>query len=108
MPNPFQDDGISDADIELWLEESEEVFQGKIDLAEKAAEYGRQISPVGDPATDPHSGRYRASIKVTVEGHDVFVGSDDLIANIIEYGTVDTPEFAVFAQVQAKYGLYEP
>lgn len=103
MPNPFEEDGISDEDIQREMDESEEVFQGRIELAEKAAVYWRRISPVGDPVEDPHPGRYVESIKVTVEGRKVEVGSDDPIANLIEYGSIHNPEYAPRAQVQAKF-----
>lgn len=99
MANPFSDYGVSDADFEKEMN-SEEVLKGKIELAEKAAVYWKRISPVD-------TGEYVKSIKVTVDGNDVSVGSDDDKAHFIEYGTEDTPEFAPRAQVQAKFRVAE-
>lgn len=107
MANPFSDLGVDDNDFYIELN-SEEVLKAKIRLANKARIYWRRIAPVGDPATDPHSGEYRDSIKVTVKGNDVSVGSDDPKAGYIEYGTggdSPTPEFACRARTQAKFDL---
>lgn len=106
MPNPFSDLGVSDADFDAEMN-SDEVLNGKIKLAEKAAAYWRRIAPIGDPATDPHSTEYVRSIHVTVDGFNVDVGSDDEKANLIEYGSVNNPEYACRAQVQAKFRLSE-
>jgi hypothetical protein len=106
MANPFSDLGVDDDDFYIELN-SEEVLKARIALANKARIYWRRIAPVGDPAIDPNSGTYRNSIKVTVDGNDVSVGSDDPKANIIEFGTEDTPEFACRAQTQARFKLSE-
>lgn len=107
MANPFSDLGVDDDDFYIELN-SEEVMKARIRLANKARIYWRRIAPVGDPAVDPNSGKYRDSIKVTVEGDDVSVGSDDPKAMYIEYGTGDpgpTPAFGCRAQTQAKFKL---
>lgn len=106
MPNPFSDLGVSDADFDAEME-SDEVLNGKVVLAEKAANYWRRIAPVGDPATDPHSTEYLRSIHVNVDGFDVSVGSDDPEANLIEFGSINNPEYACRAQTQAKFRLSE-
>jgi hypothetical protein len=95
MPNPFSEYGVSDADFEAEME-SEEVLKGKIELAEKAAAYWRRISP-------EDTGEYIDSIKVHVKGDDVWVGSDDDKANLIEYGSENNPEFAPRAKTQARF-----
>lgn len=99
MSNAFSDLGVDDEDFYIELN-SEEVLKAKIALANKAKTYWRRIAP-------RDSGEYRDSIKVTVKGNDVSVGSDDPKANIIEYGSEDTPEFACRAQTQARFKLSE-
>jgi hypothetical protein len=47
------------------LLKSDGVKAGMLERAERIAARARQIAPVGDPATDEHSGEYRDSIVVT-------------------------------------------
>jgi hypothetical protein len=105
MDNPFSDYGVSDAELEKVLNSSE-VKAGKVKLAEEAAVYWRSISPVGTPGKpddDPHPGRYLASIEVKVTDK-VRVGSALEEAVYLEYGTVDTPEFALRIKTQEHFG----
>lgn len=107
MDNPFSDYGVSDAELERALN-SPEVKAAKVKLAEEAAAYWRSISPVGTPAeSDDHPGQYLASIEVKVTDK-VKVGTDDPIAHLIEYGTVDTPEFALRIKTQEAFGGGRP
>ncbi len=99
MANPFSDLGVSDADFEAEMD-SDEVLEGKIKLAEKAVVYAKRISPVD-------TGEYRDRWGVEVDGRNVDVVNTDPIANILEFGSEDTPEFAVRAQVQAKFRVSE-
>lgn len=92
-------DGFTVDDAEIQQQE----LAGRIELAEKAAAYWRTVSPVGDPATDPTSGEYLASIEVRVQGDHVTVGSTDDKANLIEYGSINNEEFAPRAKVQAHF-----
>ena len=98
MTNPFRDYGVSDAEFDEAMR-SDEVLRGKIELAEKAAEYWRSVSPVD-------TGEYRDHVKVVVDGDDVQIINDDDKAAYIEYGTggsSPTPEFAPRAKVQARF-----
>jgi hypothetical protein len=95
MANPFSEYGVSDADFEAEME-SDEVLKGRIELAEKAAAYWRRASP-------ELTGEYIDSIEVHVKGNDVWVAASDDKANLIEYGTEDTPEFAPRAKTQARF-----
>lgn len=99
MPNPFRDYGVSDADFEAEMN-GPEVLRGRIALAEKAAAYWRRASP-------ELTGEYIDSIEVQVHGDDVDVSATDDKANLIEYGTEDTPEFAPRAKTQARFRLSE-
>ncbi len=82
-------DIIPQAEINAYLENSPEILQGKLELAEQAAEYARSIAPVD-------SGEYRDGIKVRRYGRTgvgvVFTAEH---SNIVEYGSETTPEHAV-------------
>lgn len=87
MANPFSEYGVSDADFEAEME-SEMVVVETVKLAEKVASYWRRVSP-------EDSGEYKDSIMVIRRGKgDIQVVATDEKANLIEYGTEDTPEFA--------------
>jgi hypothetical protein len=62
--------------------------------AEIGVAVAKAVAPVGDPATDPTSGRFRDSIHVKQEGVEVQIASDDPVAAYIEFGTEDTPAHA--------------
>lgn len=44
---------------------SKEMQAGMREFAEKAKDAAVQLAPVGDPATDPHAGRYKESFVVS-------------------------------------------
>ena len=64
----------------------------------KPADYWRSIAPV-------KTGAYRRSIHVERRGKRGYrVVADDYKAAFLEYGTVDTPEFAPAAKTVKHYG----
>jgi hypothetical protein len=73
-----------------------EIHAAEVELAHKAADYWRSISPVD-------TGTYRDSVHVKTDGGKVEVGSDDPIANLIEYGSIHNPEFAPRAKTQEHF-----
>ena len=95
MANPLSSLGVSDADIERAMN-SPDVRAAKIGLAEKAAAYWRSISP-------SDSGEYIASIHVRVRGDEVAVVADADYAGYLEWGTEDTPEFALRSKTAARF-----
>ena len=72
-------------------EESAEILQYKMAVAEQAAEYARSIAPVD-------TGAYRDSIKVERRGSKVRVVWKDYKSHWIEYGSEHNPEYAVRAK----------
>lgn len=72
------------------------VLEAKLDLAERAADYWKSIAP-------EDTGEYQESIHVVHEGDTVAVVCDSPIAHIIEYGSIDTPEFACRARTEAHF-----
>lgn len=70
-----------------------EVIAAKLELAKQAAEYAKSIAPV-------ETGTYRDSIHVRQGGATVWVGFEDEKAHLVEYGSVDTPEFAIRAKTE--------
>jgi len=96
-------DLVGQKEIDAALK-SREVKDALIEFAEEARDYWKSVSPVGDESTDPHSGEYRDSIEVTVDGDKMWVGTEVEYAHIIEYGSVDTPEFAPRAKTEAHFG----
>lgn len=84
--------------VEDYLENSPEVLQGKLELANEVADYARSISPVD-------SGDYRDGIKVRRHGRSgVGVHWTAEHSNIVEYGSEDTPAFAVRAKTVEHFG----
>jgi hypothetical protein len=71
----------------------EEVHQGKLELARRGVEYAKSIAPVD-------SGEYQDGLDVEDDGDEVYVAAYDPISNLIEYGTQDTPEFAILARTE--------
>jgi hypothetical protein len=105
----FIHDLIGADEIDEALESDPEVAEAVLELAEAAAEYWRSIAPVGD-AHDPNAGKYRDSIRVEVDensslksGNQVYVLTDDPIANLIEYGSAHNPEFACRARTEDQF-----
>jgi hypothetical protein len=82
-----------------YLRTNPELRNALAGMARQAAEFARSIAPVGDPATDPHSGAYRDSINAEVhDGPSRMVGrcsAADQKAHWIEYGAAHMPKMAV-------------
>lgn len=64
-----------------------------------------EVVPVWKDKSPVEHGTYRDSIKVTKRAHNGRgqVGAEDEKANIIEYGSNDTPEFAPRAKTEAHF-----
>ena len=91
-------DFIPRADINAYIERSPEVLQGKLELAADVVEYAQSIAPVDQ-------GDYKKGIKVRRRGKTgVSVEFTDWKSDLIEYGTADTPEFAVRARTAKHFG----
>jgi hypothetical protein len=74
-----------------------QIREARIEFAtNEVVPYAKSISPVD-------TGTFVESIGVKTEGNEVMVGSDDEIANLIEYGSVHNEEHAVFARTQAHF-----
>ena len=88
-------DFIPQAEIDEYLAEAPEVLQGKLELADEVVDYAQRIAPVDD-------GEYRDGIKTRRRGKTgVSVEFTDPKSNLIEFGTEDTPAFAVRAKTEA-------
>jgi hypothetical protein len=82
-------DFIPQSEIDDYLESSPDILAGRLDLANEVVEYARSISPVD-------SGDYQSGIKVRRHGRSgVGIHFTDPKSSLIEFGTEDTPEFAV-------------
>lgn len=89
-------DEASLRDIYRAISSDEQVIAAKLALANQAAEYAKSIAPV-------ETGTYRDSIHVRQGGTTVWVGFEDPKSHLVEYGSVDTPEFAVRAKTEEKF-----
>jgi len=78
---------ISPEELQKLIDADPRVVAAKKEFAQQAAEYWQSSSPVGE-------GDYRDSITVHQDGAGVWITAHDFKAHWIEYGTVDTPEFA--------------
>lgn len=92
---------FSEEDIAKAIREDAEVQRGLDELAEEVKAYWAQISP-----TDTHI--YQNSLVIRKrrdkDGNPVRrVTNTDPKANLLEYGTNDTPKFAVRAKVEAAF-----
>lgn len=83
-------------DVSDRAELQAQILAGELDLAEQAADYAKSISP-------EETGDYRNNINIHQNGESVWVGFDDEAANIVEYGSVDTPEFAIRAKTEEHF-----
>lgn len=85
-------DFIPQEQIDEFLETSPTILEGKLELAAEVASYARSIAPVDE-------GDYRDGIRVRRYGSTgVGVEWSDPKSGLIEYGTEDTPPFAVRAK----------
>jgi hypothetical protein len=72
--------------------------------ATEVMERAKDIAPVGDPATDPHSGRYRNGFRVEVRYNalrrrpEAVVINDSPEALMVEKGTSNNEPFNVLAR----------
>lgn len=88
----FDRDEVND-----FLESDEDIADGKFELAQEAADFARSIAPVD-------TAEYRDEIAAKRDGAGVYVEFGSEISNLVEYGTEDTPEFAVRHRMEAKFG----
>lgn len=87
-------DFIDQRDIDDHLENDPDIVAGKLELAKEVAEYAKSISPEDE-------GTYKDGIKVRRHGRSgVGIHWTDPKSNLIELGTIDTPEFAVQARTE--------
>jgi hypothetical protein len=82
-----------------------ELNKGKIALANAACEYWKSIYPVehddrAHPPRPPGTGRDSIHVVVRHGGDSVAVVCDDPIGHIIEWGSVNSPEFACRARTE--------
>ena len=84
-------------DLDEQIENDPDVLQGKLRLADEVVDYARSISPID-------SGDYRDGIRKRRRGKTgVSVEWTDPKSGYIEYGTEDTPEFAIKAKTEAHF-----
>jgi len=75
--------------IAEYLETSEDILAGKMALAQEVVDYAQSIAPVD-------SGDYKAGIRVRRYGKSgVGIEFSDDASSFVEYGTSDTPEWAI-------------
>lgn len=75
-----------------------QIREARIEFARnEVVPYAKSLAPVD-------TGTFVDSIGVDVKRNDVKVGSDDEIANLLEYGSEHNEEFAVFARTAAHFG----
>lgn len=94
-------DKISPEELQKLIDDDPRVIAAKRQLAQQAADYWQSISPVDE-------GDYRDSIKVHQDGTDVWITASDFKAHWIEYGTVDTPEFAPRQRTEDHFNNLDP
>lgn len=95
MANPLDKYGISDADIANEIATNAQVRAARRKLAGDFVAAAKRNTPVD-------TGESAAAWEVVNDGERVVWDAD--IANILEYGTNDTPEFAVMARTAAEFG----
>lgn len=108
--------GITAADIDKAVAESDEVREGIIVKAREVQEYWKSIAPVnktgkahdlGDGQVD-EPGDYRDSIKVRYRTDDGFyaeVYTNDPKARWLEYGTAHNPEHGYAQRVKDHFSM---
>lgn len=84
--------------IDAYLAGDPDIVQGKIELANMAADFARSIAPVDTQA-------FQDGIVVRRSGATgVGLHFTDPDSGVIEYGTEDTPEFAVMRRTIEHFG----
>ena len=82
-------DFIPQAEIDAHLANDEDILAGKMALAQEVVDYAQSIAPVD-------SGDYKAGIRVRRYGKSgVGIEFSDDASSFVEYGTADTPEWAI-------------
>ena len=90
-------DFIPQSEIDDYLENSSEVLEGKLELADDIVDYARSISP-------EDSGEYKDGIKARRYGRNgVGVVWTDPKSHLIEFGSIHNQEFAVRARTEAHF-----
>jgi hypothetical protein len=88
------------------IEREVEFRAGKVRVGEEVVTVAKSIAPydAAHKATpqDPH---YRDTIEVKIEGPRVWVTTTGWTGHFIEWGTVDTPTFAVIRRACRQVGL---
>lgn len=93
-------DFIDQAEIDAAIhgpDKLPEVIDAELALANDAVDYARALAPVDTE-------NFKDSIHVYQDDDRYGIQSDDEAANIIEYGSEDTPEFAVFTRTAEHFG----
>jgi hypothetical protein len=80
------------------IEREVEYRAGKMRVAEEVVNTARSIAPVEE-------GDYKAGLREIHEGPRVYVSGTDWKSHFIEWGTVDTPTFAVIRRACRMVGL---
>lgn len=84
--------------VDDYLENSDDILAGKLELANKAAAYAKSIAPVD-------SGEYASGIKVRRYGsHGVGVVWTAEHSNLVEYGSEHNEEHAVRRRTIEHFG----
>ena len=82
-------DFIPQDEIDDFLENAPEMVEGKLALAQEVVEYAQSIAPVD-------TGDYRDGIRARRYGKTgVGIEFSDDASSFVEYGTADTPEYAI-------------
>lgn len=89
-------DFIPKAEIDRALESDPDIVKAKMAFGDKVVDYAKSISPVD-------SGEYRDGIRKRRRGNGVSIEFTDPKSNLIEYGTEDTPEYAIRAKTEAHF-----
>jgi hypothetical protein len=89
-------DFFSQAEIDAHLDGDPDIIEGKLELAEEAVDFAKSISP-GD------SGDYRDGIVARRHGRGVGIYFTDPKSNLVEFGSIHNPEYAVRARTEEHF-----
>jgi hypothetical protein len=97
------EDMFDEKELEDALSYDPDVIKGEVELANQACDYWKSIYPVehderANPPRPPGTGR--DSIHVIRRRRYVAVRAEDPIAHILEYGSVQVPEYATRARTE--------